>query len=353
MEVYERDIENLIDVVAAPDEYERPDLDDLVGDHPVTERADASARFQPAAADAPGRRIVERISSSTWLRCAPIARRAACRVARPDRRQDRPVVVDRRARRLGGAERQLAARAQGVGQRGDEVDQHPVRPSPARSRRGSPSPRRPTLRPPPRRAPSRSSQRSISSTASGAARAAASAAVSGSIIRRTSTGSTHDVARRRRRRARRAPAGARARAGRARCAPCRASRQPIWSSAASASRRTLRLTPSCSPSRRSGGSGPRARRSRRSARSAARPHRGQPATARRADRGERQPILPPVRSRACAVALHPLARNVPTAPGGAAGPAGAAATLSALATDPRRAPHDGTPATPRRARRPA
>jgi D-amino peptidase len=33
MEVYERDIENLIDIVATPHEYERPDLDEIVGDH--------------------------------------------------------------------------------------------------------------------------------------------------------------------------------------------------------------------------------------------------------------------------------------------------------------------------------
>lgn len=39
MEVYERDIENLVDIVAVPDEYERPDLDDLVGDHSPTEAA--------------------------------------------------------------------------------------------------------------------------------------------------------------------------------------------------------------------------------------------------------------------------------------------------------------------------
>jgi D-aminopeptidase len=38
MEVYERDIENLVDVVASPDEYERPGLDDLIGGHPLTER---------------------------------------------------------------------------------------------------------------------------------------------------------------------------------------------------------------------------------------------------------------------------------------------------------------------------
>jgi D-amino peptidase len=37
MEVYERDIENLIDVVAAPEKYERPDLDEIVGDHSPTE----------------------------------------------------------------------------------------------------------------------------------------------------------------------------------------------------------------------------------------------------------------------------------------------------------------------------
>ena len=37
MEIYERDIENLIDIVAAPEEYERPDLDEIVGDHSPTE----------------------------------------------------------------------------------------------------------------------------------------------------------------------------------------------------------------------------------------------------------------------------------------------------------------------------
>jgi D-amino peptidase len=37
MEVYERDIENLIDIVAAPDEYERPDLDEIIGEHSPTE----------------------------------------------------------------------------------------------------------------------------------------------------------------------------------------------------------------------------------------------------------------------------------------------------------------------------
>jgi D-amino peptidase len=36
-EVYERDIENLIDTVAEPEAYERPDLDELVGDHLATE----------------------------------------------------------------------------------------------------------------------------------------------------------------------------------------------------------------------------------------------------------------------------------------------------------------------------
>jgi D-amino peptidase len=44
MEVYERDIENLIDVVAAPREYDRPDLDALIGDHPVTERREEAVR---------------------------------------------------------------------------------------------------------------------------------------------------------------------------------------------------------------------------------------------------------------------------------------------------------------------
>jgi D-amino peptidase len=38
MEVYERDIENLIDVVAEPQAYERRDLADIIGDHPVIER---------------------------------------------------------------------------------------------------------------------------------------------------------------------------------------------------------------------------------------------------------------------------------------------------------------------------
>jgi D-amino peptidase len=37
LEVYERDIENLIDVVAQPEQYERPDLPDIVGAHSPTE----------------------------------------------------------------------------------------------------------------------------------------------------------------------------------------------------------------------------------------------------------------------------------------------------------------------------
>jgi D-amino peptidase len=37
LEVYERDIENLIDVVARPQDYERRDIGEIVGDHPVTE----------------------------------------------------------------------------------------------------------------------------------------------------------------------------------------------------------------------------------------------------------------------------------------------------------------------------
>jgi D-amino peptidase len=37
LEIYERDIENLIDKVAKPDEYARPELGDIVGSHPVTE----------------------------------------------------------------------------------------------------------------------------------------------------------------------------------------------------------------------------------------------------------------------------------------------------------------------------
>ncbi|MEA2383726.1 MAG: D-amino peptidase [Solirubrobacteraceae bacterium] len=39
MEVYERDIENLVDVVAEPAGYERPGLADIIGDHPLTGRA--------------------------------------------------------------------------------------------------------------------------------------------------------------------------------------------------------------------------------------------------------------------------------------------------------------------------
>lgn len=42
-EVYERDIENLVDVVADTQGYERPDLDDVIGDHPVLEIAPARA----------------------------------------------------------------------------------------------------------------------------------------------------------------------------------------------------------------------------------------------------------------------------------------------------------------------
>jgi len=38
MEVYERDIENLIDVVAVPGEYERPGLEEVIGRHSITER---------------------------------------------------------------------------------------------------------------------------------------------------------------------------------------------------------------------------------------------------------------------------------------------------------------------------
>jgi D-amino peptidase len=44
MEVYERDIENLIDVVAEPGAYARPDLPDLVGSHPVIERGSEAVR---------------------------------------------------------------------------------------------------------------------------------------------------------------------------------------------------------------------------------------------------------------------------------------------------------------------
>jgi hypothetical protein len=37
LEIYERDIENLIDSVAKPDEYERPDLPEIIGNHSITE----------------------------------------------------------------------------------------------------------------------------------------------------------------------------------------------------------------------------------------------------------------------------------------------------------------------------
>src|SRR5262249_23105537 len=37
MEIYERDLENLIDTVAVPGSYERPDLADIVAGHPETE----------------------------------------------------------------------------------------------------------------------------------------------------------------------------------------------------------------------------------------------------------------------------------------------------------------------------
>jgi D-amino peptidase len=43
MEVYERDIENMVDIVAEPLNYERPDLEEIIGSHPVTER-DTTAR---------------------------------------------------------------------------------------------------------------------------------------------------------------------------------------------------------------------------------------------------------------------------------------------------------------------
>jgi hypothetical protein len=43
-EIYERDIENLIDTVAEPEEYSRPELDDLIGGHPLTEREVAGSR---------------------------------------------------------------------------------------------------------------------------------------------------------------------------------------------------------------------------------------------------------------------------------------------------------------------
>ena len=42
MEVYERDIENMVDLVAEPGTYARPDLGDIIGEHSVTER-DAQA----------------------------------------------------------------------------------------------------------------------------------------------------------------------------------------------------------------------------------------------------------------------------------------------------------------------
>jgi hypothetical protein len=36
--IYERDIENLIDIVATPNDYSRPDLEDIVGkDYPLNE----------------------------------------------------------------------------------------------------------------------------------------------------------------------------------------------------------------------------------------------------------------------------------------------------------------------------
>lgn len=37
LEVYERDIENLVDLVAKPAEYERPDLDEIIGGHSLNE----------------------------------------------------------------------------------------------------------------------------------------------------------------------------------------------------------------------------------------------------------------------------------------------------------------------------
>jgi hypothetical protein len=42
MEVYERDIENLIDVVAAPGGYARPGLEELIGGHPLNERREGA-----------------------------------------------------------------------------------------------------------------------------------------------------------------------------------------------------------------------------------------------------------------------------------------------------------------------
>jgi D-amino peptidase len=44
LEIYERDIENLIDKVAKPDEYERPDLGGVIGSHSVTELESSLAR---------------------------------------------------------------------------------------------------------------------------------------------------------------------------------------------------------------------------------------------------------------------------------------------------------------------
>lgn len=38
LQIYERGIENLIDEVAEPEAYARPDFDEIVGDHPITER---------------------------------------------------------------------------------------------------------------------------------------------------------------------------------------------------------------------------------------------------------------------------------------------------------------------------
>ena len=41
LEIYERDIENLIDIASQPDDYDRPDFDDFVGGHSVTELENA------------------------------------------------------------------------------------------------------------------------------------------------------------------------------------------------------------------------------------------------------------------------------------------------------------------------
>ena len=38
LEIYERDIENLIDVVAEPQEYERPELSEIIGTHSINDR---------------------------------------------------------------------------------------------------------------------------------------------------------------------------------------------------------------------------------------------------------------------------------------------------------------------------